>query len=142
MSTTKRWAESLKVSIEADLSPIADYSQPYARTASQIAVLSIILLGVAAVAYEVEAQPIIEWFQEQAIWSDVTPQKRTFILGSTHTEVGQLRFRWKQEALWTLLWMIHRVESLDLPTGGCERIDRSTVDRSGYTTRARYTKNG
>jgi hypothetical protein len=120
MSTTKRWAELLKVSSEADLSPIADYSQPYARTARQIAVRSIILLGVAVVAYEVEAQPIIEWFQEQAIWSDVTPDERTFILGSTHTEAEQLRFRWKQEALWTLLWMIHRVESLGLPIRCCD----------------------
>lgn len=120
MSTTKLWAESLNVSSEADLSPIPDYSRPYARDARQIAVRAVILQGVAAVAYNVEAQPIIEWFQGQAIWCEVTPQERAFILGSAHTESEQLHFRWKQEAQWTLLWMIHHVESLGLPTRCCD----------------------
>lgn len=120
MSTTKLWAESLKVSSEADLSPIANYTRPYARVAREVAVRAVILQGVTAVAYEVAAQPIIEWFQEQRIWSDVAPQERAFILGSTHTTSEQLRFRWKQEAQWTLLWMIHRVESLGLPTHCCD----------------------
>ena len=119
MSTTKLWAESLKIASGEDLL-IADYSRPYARTARQIAVRSIVLQGVIAVAYEVEPQPIIEWFQEQAIWSAVTPQERAFIFGSAHTQAEQLRFRWKREALWTLLWMIHHVESLGLPTHGCD----------------------
>lgn len=119
MSTTKLWAESLNVASETDLSPIADYSQPYAHSARQIAVRAVILQGVAAVAYEVEPQPIIEWFQEQGIWSDVSPQERTLMLGSVHTESERLRFRWKQEAEWTLLWMIGRVESLGLPTRCC-----------------------
>ena len=120
MSTTKVWAESLRISSEADLSPIADYSQPYARTAREVAVRAVILQGVTAVACEVDALPIIEWFQEQEIWSDVTSQERTFILGSAHTESEQHRFRWKQEAQWTLLWMICRVESLGLPTRCCD----------------------
>jgi hypothetical protein len=118
--TTKIWAESLKVSSEADLSPIGNYSQPYARTAREVAVRSVILQGVTAVAYEVQAEPIIGWFQEQGIWSDVSPKERAFILGSAHTKSEQLGFRWKQEAEWTLLWMIRRVESLGLPTHCCD----------------------
>ena len=117
MSTTKLWAESLKVASDADLTPLAEYSETYARSAREVAIRAVILQGVAAIAYKVEAQPIIEWFQTQGIWSDVTPQERIFILGSAHTEAEQVRFRWKQEAQWTLLWMIHRVESLGLPTG-------------------------
>ncbi len=120
MSTTKLWAESLKVASDADLTPLAEYSETYARSAREVAIRAVILQGVAAIAYKVEAQPIIEWFQTQGIWSDVTPQERIFILGSAHTEAEQVRFRWKQEAQWTLLWMIHRVESLGLPTGYCD----------------------
>jgi len=120
MCTAKLWAESLKVASDTDLTPIADYSKPYARSAQEVAIRAVILQGVAAVAYEVEAQPIIEWFQTQEIWSDVTPQERTFILGAVHTEAEQIRFRWKQEAQWTLLWMVHRVESLGLPTRCCD----------------------
>ncbi|HWY74424.1 MAG TPA: DUF4272 domain-containing protein [Verrucomicrobiae bacterium] len=127
MSATKLWAESLNVSGEPDLSPIPDFSQPYARTAGRVAVRAIVLQGVAAVAYDVEAQPIVEWFQEHRIWSEVTPQERAFILGSAHPESEKLRFRWKQEAEWTLLWMIQRVESLGLPTRCCDT--RRLVDQ-------------
>src|SRR5262245_22634073 len=120
MTTTKRWAESLKVASKADLPPIPDYSEPYARAARDVAVRAVILQGVVAVDYEVDAQPIIEWFQEQRIWDDVTPKERAFMLGSAHTESDQLQFQWKQEAQWTLLWMIQRVESLGLPTQYCD----------------------
>jgi Domain of unknown function (DUF4272) len=120
MDTTKIWAESLNISSAADLSPITDYSQPYARTAGEIAVRAVILQGVIAVAYGVEAQPIMRWFQEESILSQVTPQERAFLLSPAHTESQQLHFRWKQEAQWTLLWMIHRVESISLPTHCCD----------------------
>jgi hypothetical protein len=120
MSTTEDWAKSLKIACEANLSPIADYSEPYARNAREVAIRAVILMGITAVAHNVDAQPIIEWFQTEGIWSDVTPEERTFILGSKHTEAEQARFRWKQEAQWTLLWMINRVESLGLPTRYCD----------------------
>src|SRR5215475_8437386 len=120
MSTTKEWAESLKVASDADLSAIPDFSKPYARTAREVAIRAVILQGVAAVAYEVEVQPIIEWFQTQEIWGAVTAKERAFLTRSQHTESQQIQFRWKQEAQWTLLWMIHRVESLGLPTRYCD----------------------
>jgi hypothetical protein len=91
MNATKLWAESLKVSGDPDLTPVADFSKPYARTARQVAARAIVLQGVSAVAYEVEAQSIVEWFQAQDIWSDVTPQERAFILGSARTESEKLR---------------------------------------------------
>lgn len=37
------------------------------------------------VAYEVAAGPIVKWFQEQAIWHEVTPQERAFFLTPTWT---------------------------------------------------------
>lgn len=74
----------------------------------------------AAAAYEVEAQPIIEWFRTESIWDSVTPRERAFLEGSQHTESERIQFQWKQEAQWALLWMIHRVESLGLPTRYCD----------------------
>jgi hypothetical protein len=68
MSTTKSWAESLKVETAKDLSPVAGYSKLYARSAGEVATRAIILQGVVAVAYEVAASPIVKWFQEQGIW--------------------------------------------------------------------------
>jgi len=120
MSTTKEWAESLKVASDADLCAISGFSKPYARTAREVAVRAVILQGVVAVAYGVEAQPIVEWFQSQKRWDAVTPKERNFLATSQHSESERVQFRWKQEAQWTLLWMIHRVESLGLPTRYCD----------------------
>src|SRR5690242_14263306 len=110
MSTTKAWAESLKVDSADNLSSVPGFSKTYARTAREIATRAVILQGVVAVAYEVPAQPIVGWFQEQGIWGDVTPQERAFLLGAEYTQDKQNEARWKQEAEWTLLWMIGKVE--------------------------------
>jgi hypothetical protein len=120
MSAAKLWAESLKVATEADLLPIPDFSKLYARTASEIAIRAVILQGAVAVAYGVEAQPIIEWFQAQTIWGDVTPKERVFMSSSAHTESELVQVQWKPEAQWALLWMVGRVESLGLPTHYCD----------------------
>src|SRR6266481_6059676 len=120
MSTTKTWAESVKVDSAANLSPVPGYSKIYAHTAREIATRAIILQGVVAVAYEVAAQPIIGSFQEQGIWGDVTPNERGLLLSAKWTGAKQVEVRWKQEAEWTLLWMIGKVESLGLPTHCCD----------------------
>ena len=120
MITTKEWAESMKVESGENLAPIAGYSDAYARSAREVAIRAIILQGIVAVACEVVAEPIVNWFKKQDIWDNVTPQERDFLLGATHTSQKQLEFRWKQEAEWTLLWMIGKVDSLGLPTHYCD----------------------
>ncbi len=120
MRTTKTWAESLSVATDADLPPVADYSEPYARSAQDVAIRAVILQGVVAVAAGVEARPVVEWFQSQRIWDAVTPRERALFASSRQNESDLVRFQWKQEAEWTLLWMIGRVESLGLPTHCCD----------------------
>src|SRR6266568_4253373 len=120
MSTTKAWAESLKVESAKNLPAIPGYSKTYAHTAREVATRAIILQGVVAVAYEVAAQPIVRWFQDQGIWGDVTPNERGLFLSAECTGSKQIEVRWKQEAEWTLLWMIGKVESLGLPTHCCD----------------------
>ena len=120
MTTTKLWAESLRISSDTDLQPIADYSKPYPRSAREVAVRSLILHGVAAAAYEVNEEPIIRWFEHQGIWDSVTPCERKFLMSSTKAKSEQIKFQWKQEAEWTLLWMIGKVPSLALPTHFCD----------------------
>jgi len=126
MKTTKEWAKLLNISVEEDLAPIPDFSKPYARSARDVAVRAVILQGVVAVACEVEPQPVVAWFQEQEIWSGVTPRERDFLLSSSNTESEQNQFQWKQEAEWALLWMAGKVESLGLPTHQCD--SRRLVD--------------
>jgi hypothetical protein len=120
MTNTKTWAESLKVETDENLSPVPSFSKLFARSASQVATRAIILQGVVAVAFEVDAKPIVSWFKDQGMWEDVTPAERAIILGADSTESQRIRLQWKQEAEWTLLWMIGKVESLGLPNHYCD----------------------
>jgi hypothetical protein len=120
MNTTKAWAESLKVETLDELPPVPGFSKVYARSAREIAIRALVLQGVAAVAYEVPAAPIIGWFKEQSIWESVTPLERNFLLAGKCPAAEQIQHQWKQEAEWTLFWMIGKVESLGLPTRCCD----------------------
>lgn len=120
MNTTKEWAEYLKIPSGDDLPAIPGFSEPYVRSAQDVAVRSVILQGVVAVAWEVEAEPVIEWFQKQGIWDAVTPNERAFLEAPERDDALLNQFHWKQETEWTLLWMIQRVETLGLPTRYCD----------------------
>jgi hypothetical protein len=120
MLTTATWARSLGVSVQATPPAVEDYTKRYPRSARQIAVRTVILQGVVAVACKVDAGPIVEWFHEQRIWRSVTPQERAFLQNRKPTRQQRGTFHWHQEAEWTLLWVIGKVESLGLPTRCCD----------------------
>ena len=80
----------------------------------------VILQGVCAVAADVDAEPIIEWFRDQRVWASVTPQERTFLKNPSPTTQQRNALGWHQEAQWTLLWVVGKVEALGLPTRTCD----------------------
>jgi hypothetical protein len=118
--TTEEWAQTHAVSVEDTAPAIEDYTEPYPRSAREIATRVVILQGVVAVAYEVDAEPVVEWLREQGVWDQVSPREQAFLLGSEVTDEQRNRLRWHQEAEWALLWAIRHVESLGLPTQGCD----------------------
>jgi hypothetical protein len=108
------------VETSEDLAPVAGFSKLYPRTAREIATRAIVLQGIVAIACDVETEPIVKWFKEQGIWKDVTDQEKKFVLNAEPAAIEQIQIRWKQEAEWTLLWIIGKVESLGLPTRCCD----------------------
>lgn len=120
MSTTKQWAEAHGISSETILRATGETAEPYLRSAREIAIRAIVLHGIAAVAYGVEADPVIDWFEEQSIWNSLSRIERTFISKRSPSDSERSSFRWRQESEWTLLWMIQRVDHLGLPTSCCD----------------------
>ncbi len=120
MLSTEGWAKSLGISVEATPPTVIDYSEPCPRSARQIAVRALILQGVVAVASEVAPESVITWFHEQQLWRSVTPEEKAFLQNPSPTKEQCNRFGWHQEAEWTLLWVIGKVESLGLPTRCCD----------------------
>lgn len=120
MLSTEAWAKSLSISVDAT-PPIVDrYSERCPRSAREIAVRALILHGVVAVASGVDAEPIVEWFHEQDLWRSVTPEESAFLASPSSTNEQCNRFGWHQEAEWALLWVVGKIESLGLPTSGCD----------------------
>jgi Domain of unknown function (DUF4272) len=120
MLSTKKWAESLGVSVEATPPAAEGSAGRCPRSARQVAVRALILQGVVAVAAEVDPEPVVEWFREQRIWRSVTPKEKAFLRNWSPTQEQRNEFGWHREAEWTLLWVVGKVESLDLPTRGCD----------------------
>jgi hypothetical protein len=118
--TTEAWAKSFDVSVEATPEAVEGYSKRCPRTARQIAVRAVILQGVVAVASEVDPEPIIVWFREQRIWRSATPEEKAFLQDPSPTKEQRNRLGWHQEAEWTLLWVVSKVDSLGLPTHSCD----------------------
>jgi hypothetical protein len=80
----------------------------------------VILQGVVAVGCDVDPERVVEWLREQGIWDWVSPDERAFLQNLSPTVEERNCFRWHQEAEWTLLWAIGKVEALGLPTRGCD----------------------
>src|SRR4051812_47937095 len=75
MLSTKAWAKSHGIEVGPNPPAVEGYSKRCPRPARQIAIRSLILQGVVAVAAGVEATPVVEWFHRQRIWRNVTPEE-------------------------------------------------------------------
>ena len=119
--STEEWGRGFGISTEPTPPAIEGHGEPCPYTARQIATRAIILQGVVAVASQVDPDPVIEWYREQGVWNQVSRKEQSFLLNPaslTRDERNQLR--WHQEAVWTLLWAVHKVEVLGLPTRQCD----------------------
>jgi hypothetical protein len=100
---------------------VEGYNEPCAFTARQIATRALILQGVVAVACEVDSEPVVEWYRQQAVWDQVSPNEREFLLHPASLSRDKWnRLRWHQEAEWALLWAVGKIEALGLPTRQCD----------------------
>jgi len=122
MVSTIEWARSFGISIEANTPSLElnELDEPYPHTAREIAIRAVVLQGVVAVACKVDPEPIIDWFQDEGIWENVSPKEKAFLLNKQPSADECNQLRWRQEAEWTLLWMIGTVEALGLPTRTCD----------------------
>lgn len=76
--------------------------------------------GVVAVEYQLDSEPVIEWFHEQKIWDAVTPKEKESLLLPTRSTEECNRYRTHQGAEWTLMWVIGKIDALGLPTNYCD----------------------
>ncbi len=68
----------------------------------------------------VDPEPVIAWFHDQRVWRHVTADEKAFLQNASPTKEQCNRFSWHEEAEWTLLWVVGKVESLGLPIRCCD----------------------
>jgi hypothetical protein len=120
MPNTKEWAASHGLCVDDIVPPIVEYTDPYHRTAEDVAIRTIILHCVAAVGYKVNPDAMIAWLKDEAIWEHVTPNEQKIFCDVRPSNQRLGDARWRQEAEWALLWTIGKIESLGLPTRTCD----------------------
>jgi hypothetical protein len=120
MTKTKEWAESLNINTQDVLEPSEDITESYCRTASEVAVRTIILHSIVAAGSGINSERITEWLQDQNLWEQASPRERSILQSPRRFKEDRSGAQWLQEAQWALLWTIQRVESLGLPTKTCD----------------------
>jgi Domain of unknown function (DUF4272) len=119
MLSTREFAAFHGLCIDDIVPPVDGYEEPCRHTAEDVAIRTIILHCVAVVGYNVEPHPIVEWLKTESIWDYVSPKEKAFFSGNpSKKECSDAR--WREEAQWTLLWSIDKIESLGLPTRTCD----------------------
>jgi hypothetical protein len=118
--SAKAWAESNGISSAETVPPVKGYKKPYARTATEVAARTLILHGVAAVAFDVDSKRVVKWLRDQELWDAATPKERRFLQAKKRTARQKNEARWQCECEWALLWTIRKVKSLGLPTDTCD----------------------
>ncbi len=119
--TTEQWARSFDISTAPTPPAVADYDEPCPFTAREVATRAVVLQGVVAAACEVDPQPIVEWFTDQGAINAISAKERAFLLDPSAASSDEtLRFRWRQEAEWALLWVVGKIDHLGLPTRQCD----------------------
>jgi hypothetical protein len=117
---TATWARKLDVCADETVPAVPNFSKRYAHSTKEIATRCLILQGVVAVAAGCKAKPILNWFEEQGLLPHVSPDESRFFRARKREERQCIKYQWHQEAEWTLLWLVRKVETLGLPTRQCD----------------------
>ena len=122
MIKTKEWAESLNIDTQDILPPSENITESYCRTAGEVATRIIILHSIVAAGSGIDRERITEWLQDQNLWEQVSPRERSILQSPKRFREDRSGAQWLQEAQWTLLWTIQKVEGLGLPTKTCNSV--------------------
>jgi len=122
MIKTKEWAESLNIDTQDALPPSENIMESYCRTASEVAVRTVMLHSIVAAASGIDRERITGWLQDQNLWEQASPRERSLLQSPRRFKEDSSGAQWLQEAQWALLWTIQRVENLGLPTKRCDSI--------------------
>ncbi len=89
------------------------------RKPSEVAIRCVVLLGVVAAGHQQPRSEIVHWLRQYCLWDAVTPNEAAFLLSESPSQHQTVDATWRAEALYTLLWALHRLPTFISPTQQC-----------------------
>jgi len=114
---TEKLLKSLKIPFIAHLPLIEEESDVKIRTGKEIAERILVLVYLAFLS-EVpdEKEAVIDFLKSHLLWDKVSPVEKELYQKDKLTEQEAIDILWRSEAIWLLLWSIHKVDKIKLPT--------------------------
>ncbi|WP_114790413.1 DUF4272 domain-containing protein [Niabella yanshanensis] len=103
---------------------IEEETEARLRTAPEIAERILILTYLNYVSeVPADGSKVIAFLKANALWNKVSPAEKELFQKERLTRQEEVNISWRTEAIWLLLWAIHKVEDLALPTEEIEPND-------------------
>lgn len=119
-SKTNAFLMTRKIPVASALPPIEGDEIARIRPVTEVAQRALALMIVAVRAEGLEDEIVQQVIAEFGIEPFLSPEERAFIQNPNPTQQEKTNFIWRYESLWTLLWALGFVESLDFPDKICD----------------------
>jgi len=87
------------------------------RSAQEVAERAIALIGVFQAATGRDKEEITKIFQQNSMWSFLTPIEQEFLLKTeVNTQYLSMQLSWRAEAVYILLWVLNELEFNQIPS--------------------------
>jgi len=124
---TEQQLKSLDISYMEHLPLIEEESEVKIRTAQEIAERILILLYLSYLGFISieggkgnEREKIVDFLKANSLWDKVSLEEKELYQKEKLTSQETTNMTWRTEAIWLLLWVINKVDELELPTGQVE----------------------
>ncbi len=117
---TEKHLQAKKVPFNRHLPLIDDGKSVKLRSAQDVARRAVVLYNITALGFGIEKIKVVETLRKSGVWESLAPSEMEFVEAEAPTKQQMIDATWRVEALWTLLWALGKVETLDFPTTPCD----------------------
>jgi hypothetical protein len=109
-----------KIPVASALPPIEGDEIARIRPVAEVAQRALALMIVAVKAEGLEDEIVQQVIEVFGIAPFLSPQERAFIQNPNPSQQDKINFIWRYESLWTLLWALGHIDSLEFPDNICD----------------------
>jgi len=112
---TEKLLEALGIRLRDELPPWEEEDNIKLRTPREIAQRILILSYLNCIATDSNLlEPVISFLRQENLWEHVSEEEKKLFDKTQLADDEIATIQWRGEAIWTLLWVIKRVDHLDL----------------------------